>query len=71
VDGAKFGETLKSFTVIGKAKQARQLADAYAVDGVPTVGIHGRYRTSPTLTGGIERTFTVVDFLVGQVRKTL
>jgi protein dithiol oxidoreductase (disulfide-forming) len=71
VDGAKFGETLKSFTVIGKARQARQLADAYAVDGVPTLGIHGRYRTSPSLTGGTERTFPVVDYLVAQVRKTL
>lgn len=71
VDGAKFGETLKSFTVIGKAKQARQLADAYGIDGVPALGVHGRFRTSAGMAGSTERTFTVVDYLVGQVRKTL
>ena len=69
VDGAKFGDTLKSFTVIGKARQARQLADAYGVDGVPTLGVQGRYRTSASMAGGTEQTFHVVDYLIGLARK--
>ena len=52
VDAAKFNETYKSFTVASKFKQARQLADAYRIDGVPTLGIQGRFFTSPSLAGG-------------------
>lgn len=69
VDGAKFGDTLKSFAVMGKARQARQLADAYGVDGVPTIGVQGRWRTSAGMAGSNERTFAVVDYLVGMARK--
>src|SRR5262249_42298799 len=67
VDGAKFGEMLKSFSVVGKA---RQLADGYHIDGVPTIGVQGRYTTSPSMTGGTDRTFLVVDYLIGQARKS-
>ena len=70
LDGAKFAEMLKSFSVIGKARQARQLADAYHVDGVPMLGIQGRYTTSPTMTGSAEHTFPVVNYVIGQVRKS-
>ena len=69
VDGTKFNDTLKSFTVIGKARQARQLADAYGVDGVPTLGVQGRFRTSASMAGGAEQTFRVVDYLIGLARK--
>ena len=43
----------------------------YGIDGVPALGVHGRFRTSAGMAGSTERTFTVVDYLVGQVRKTL
>lgn len=69
LDGAKFVETMKSFTVIGKVRQAKQLADAYHVDGVPMVGVQGRYTTSATMAGSAERVFMVVDFLVDKARK--
>ena len=70
LDGAKFGEMLKSFSVIGKARQARQLADGYKIEGVPTIGIQGRYTTSPSMVGSSERTFTVVDYVIGLARKS-
>lgn len=70
LDGAKFGEMLKSFSVIGKARQARQLADGYRLEGVPTIGVQGRYTTSPSMVGGTERTFNVVDYLIGLARKS-
>jgi thiol:disulfide interchange protein DsbA len=69
IDGAKFSETFKSFTVASKAKQAKQLADAYRIDGVPTLGIHGRYFTSPSLAGSHEQALRVTDYLIQRTRK--
>jgi thiol:disulfide interchange protein DsbA len=69
IDGAKFTETYKSFTVASKFKQARQLADAYRIDGVPTLGIHGRYFTSPSLAGSHEQALRVADFLIQRARQ--
>jgi thiol:disulfide interchange protein DsbA len=69
IDAAKFIETLKSFSVTSKFKQARQLADAYRIDGVPTLGIHGRFFTSPSLAGGPEQAQRVTDQLIQRVRQ--
>jgi thiol:disulfide interchange protein DsbA len=69
VDSAKFSEIYKSFTVASKFKQARQLADAYRIDGVPTIGIHGRFFTSPSLAGGSEQALKVADQLIQRARQ--
>jgi thiol:disulfide interchange protein DsbA len=69
VDAAKFSETFKSFTVASKFKQARQLADAYRIDGVPTLGIHGRFFTSPSLAGGADQALRVTDQLIQRARQ--
>jgi thiol:disulfide interchange protein DsbA len=69
IDGAKFMDTYKGFTVASKFKQARQLAEAYRIDGVPTLGIHGRYFTSPSLAGGPEQALRVADHLIQRARK--
>ncbi|MEN9627889.1 MAG: hypothetical protein RJA10_1116 [Pseudomonadota bacterium] len=69
VDKAKFAESYKSFQVNTKATKARQLSDAYKVDGVPMMGIHGRYFTSATLAGSPERALAVADFLLQLSRK--
>lgn len=69
IDGAKFTETFKSFTVASKAKQARQLAEAYRIDGVPTLGVHGRFFTSPSMTGDHEKSLRVAEFLIQRVAK--
>lgn len=68
-DKAKFTESFKSFQVNTKAAKARQLSDAYKVDGVPMLGIHGRYFTSASLAGSHERALTVADYLIDRVRK--
>jgi len=68
VDGAKFLEAYNGFSVQSKARQATQLAQAYKIDGVPALGVQGRYFTSASLTGSPERALAVVDFLVQQVR---
>jgi thiol:disulfide interchange protein DsbA len=69
VDAGKFSEVYKSFTVASKFKQARQLADAYRIDGVPTLGIHGRFFTSPSLAGGADQALRVADQLIQRARQ--
>ena len=56
VDARQVHGRLQVLHGAAKFKQARQLADAYKIDGVPTIGIHGRYFTSrSSLAGSPER----------------
>lgn len=68
-DGAKFVEAYKSFGVATKVRQGKQLSEAYKIDGVPTLGIHGRWFTSGSLAGGHERALQVADQLIARARK--
>ena len=68
VDGAKFLEYYNGFSVQTKARQAAQLAQAYKLDGVPAIGIQGRYFTSASMAGSHERALAVTDYLIQQVR---
>jgi protein dithiol oxidoreductase (disulfide-forming) len=68
-DGAKFVEAYKSFGVATKVRQAKQAFDAYKIDGVPTLGIHGRWFTSGSLTGSNDRALAVADTLIQRARK--
>jgi thiol:disulfide interchange protein DsbA len=67
-DPAKFLETYKSFGVNTKSTRARQLTDAYKIDGVPAMGVQGRFYTSGALAGSHERMLQVVDALVQRSR---
>lgn len=69
VDTTKLGETMKSFAVATKLRQSRQLADGYRIEGVPTLGIQGRFMTSPSIAGTAERALAVADALIAQSRK--
>lgn len=64
VDGAKFSAAFRSFSVTTKASRARQLHEAYRIDGVPAVGVNGRYYTSGTLAGSADRVLGVADYLL-------
>jgi thiol:disulfide interchange protein DsbA len=68
VDGAKFLDAYNSFSVQTKSRQAKQLAEAYKIDGVPAMGIQGRFYTSATLAGGADQALAVTEFLVNRVR---
>ena len=68
VDAAKVMASFKSFGVDTKATRAKQLTDAYKIDGVPAIGVQGRYYTSGSLNGSNERMLQVVDFLIQRVR---
>ena len=69
VDAAKFMEAFDSFSVQTKARQAAQLSAAYKIDGVPAIGVQGRYYTSGPLAGSNEKSLVVADFLIERVRK--
>ena len=65
----KFLETYNSFSVATKARKATQLQDAYKIDGVPALGVAGRYFTSGSMAQTMARALLVTDYLVAQVRK--
>lgn len=64
----RFVEMYNSFAVSTKVRKATQLQNLYKVDGVPALGIGGRYYTTGTLARSMERALQVVDYLVGQSR---
>ena len=66
---AKFLETYNSFSVATKARKATQLQEAYKIDGVPAIGVAGRYFTSGSMAQTMERALLVTDYLIAQVRK--
>ena len=68
VDGKKFAETYKSFGVAGKVKRAVQLQNDYRVEGVPSLGIAGRYYTDGTLAGSMERALKIAESLIARSR---
>ena len=68
VDKAKFQEQFNSFSVATKATRGTQLQNAYRVEGVPSLGVAGRFYTDSTLTKNMDRALQVVEFLAAQVR---
>ncbi len=69
VDAAKFGQAYDSFSVQSKVRQATQLTNAYKIDGVPALGVQGRFYTSGPLAGSNERSLLVADYLIERSRK--
>jgi thiol:disulfide interchange protein DsbA len=70
IDRETFLKAFKSFTVTSKARAANQIAQAYRIDGVPTVAVQGKYITSPSITAGSKaRAIEAMDHLVSKARK--
>ena len=61
-DGYQFG-------VVSKAKRATQLQEAFKVQGVPALGVAGRFYTDGSLAGSMERAVQTMDFLIAEVRR--
>ena len=68
IDKAKFTELYNSFPVNMKTRKATQLQEAFMVDGVPALGVDGRYYTSGSLAGTMARALTVTDHLLTLAR---
>lgn len=68
VDRAKFMEQFNSFSTSTKTSRATQLQNSYRIEGVPALGVAGRFWTDGDKAKGMERALHVVEFLVGQIR---
>lgn len=68
-DGKRLVETLGSFGVAGKVKQATALASGYRIEGTPSMGVEGRWLTSGALAGSNDRSLAVADYLIALARK--
>ena len=69
IQRAKFTELYNSFAVVSKAKRAAQQQDAFKVQGVPALGIAGRFYTDGSLVGNMDKALQVAEFLISEVRK--
>lgn len=68
VDKARFMEQFNSFSIATKVTRATQLQNAYKVEGVPALGVAGRFYTDGTLAKSMPRALQIVDYLVAEVR---
>ncbi|AVE06393.1 thiol:disulfide interchange protein [Pseudomonas palleroniana] len=68
VDKDKFLATFNSFAIQGQIKQAKELAQKYGVQGVPTMIVNGKYRFDLGTAGGPEAVLNVADQLIAKER---
>ncbi|HCC60955.1 MAG TPA: thiol:disulfide interchange protein, partial [Pseudomonas sp.] len=54
--------------VKSRAEQAKKLAMAYQITGVPVMIVNGKYRFDIGSAGGPERALDVADFLIEKER---
>ena len=69
VDVAKFKEVYNSFTVSNQVRKATQLQQDYDVEGVPAMGVAGRYYTDGTKAGNMNNVLRVVEQLIAVTKK--
>ena len=69
IDKARFLELYNSFSVQTKARRATQLQDQYKVQGVPAIGIAGRFYTDGSMAGNMDRALQVTEYLVAEIRR--
>jgi thiol:disulfide interchange protein DsbA len=68
IDRKAWVDNFNSFTVASKTTRAAQVWRSYKVDGTPSVGIDGRYLTSPSQAKGRPECLRVMDALIEKVR---
>lgn len=69
VDRGRFIQTLDSFGVAAKVKQASALANGYGIEGTPSIGVSGRWLTSGSVAGSNPKSLEVAEYLIGLARK--
>ncbi len=67
-DEKKFIETFTSFSVNSKVSRAKQLANEYKIQGVPSLGVAGKFYTEAGLAKGMTRALQVVEFLANEAK---
>ena len=69
VDTAKFLVQYNTLGVVTKTQKATQLQNAVKVEGVPALGVAGRFYTDGTMAHSMERALLVVQSLLDDLRK--
>ena len=69
VDTKKFAAAYRSFSVEGKIKRAKQLTQAYKIEGVPAMAINGKYVVITDNIKSFDQMVSVADYLIDQSRK--
>ena len=69
VNVAKFKEVYNSFTVANQVRKASALQQEYDVEGVPSMGVAGKYYTDGPRAGSMQNVLNVVDYLAKQSAK--
>ncbi len=64
VKESDFIATFNSFKVDQLVRKARQLTQAYGVEGVPSIIVNGKYRTDVPMSGSPEELWEVVNKLI-------
>ena len=76
LDATQFKQAWNAFGVQSKCLQATRLSEDFQIDGVPTIGVAGRFLTSPSMAGrrgqteqqlGVEA-LAVTDYLIQLAR---
>lgn len=68
VDTARFAEAYNAREVREAVAKATRLQNAYAVEGVPAMGVAGRFYTDGSIATDMRRALQIVDFLIAEVR---
>lgn len=66
VSKSDFENAFKSFSVDTKLRQADALAVRYKIDSVPTIVINGKYVTSGSMAGSVDKLREIVNYLVSK-----
>jgi thiol:disulfide interchange protein DsbA len=66
IDRKQFLDTYNSFAVDSKLRQAQLAGQRYESNGVPTIIIDGKYRTTSTMAGGHKGLMNVMEFLINK-----
>lgn len=69
VDRRKLAAAYHSFGVNSKVMRAKQITQAYKLNGVPALAVNGKYTTSAYMTGSQEKLFEALDALIAMELK--
>jgi thiol:disulfide interchange protein DsbA len=69
IDRSEFLDTMNSFAVESRIRKAQQLQQDYAIEGVPTIAVNGKYVVTGTMAGSHEKMIQVMDYLIQKESK--
>lgn len=65
----EFAKVFNSFAVNAQCAKAVSLMEAYDIEGVPTIGVGGRYSTTASMAGSEEKVLEVANLLIKKRRQ--